>query len=157
MIQQNDMFQKITPEQAGIPSDNVRRFISRLEEIGASTHQLIMMKDGKIFAEEYWAPFHKDFLHRMYSQTKSYVGIAIGLALDDGFIRSLDDKIIEYFPEKLPAGGVNEYVANLTVRQMLTMNTAGNSRLAWFVAVMIAQRFFLMRRRIFYANIAEKW
>ena len=97
MIQQNDTFQKITPEQAGISSDNVRRFILRLEEMGASTHQLIMMKDGKIFAEEYWAPFHKDFLHRMYSQTKSCVGIAIGLALDDGFIRSLDDKIIEYF------------------------------------------------------------
>lgn len=134
MIQQNDTFQKITPEQAGISSDNVRRFILRLEEMGASTHQLIMMKDGKIFAEEYWAPFHKDFLHRMYSQTKSYVGIAIGLALDDGFIRSLDDKIIEYFPEKLPAEGVNEHLSNLTIRQMLTMNTAGTSRLTWFVA-----------------------
>ena len=131
---QNGIFQKITPEQAGISSDNVRQFIARLEEIGASTHQLIMMKDGKIFAEEYWAPFHRDSLHRMYSQTKSFVAVAVGLALDDGFIRSLDDKIVDYFPEKLPVGEVNEYLSKLTIRQMLTMNTAGDSLLSWFSA-----------------------
>ena len=128
------MFEKITPEQAGISSDNVAKFIAKLEEIGASTHGLIMMKDGKIFAEEYWKPFHKDFIHRMYSQTKSFVGVAIGLLLDDGLVKSLDDKIIDYFPEKLPENGVNPYVANLTIRQMLTMCTAGNSKRSWFLA-----------------------
>ena len=125
------MFEKITPEQAGVSSDNVANFIKRIEEIGASTHQLIMMKDGKIFLEEYWKPFHKDFLHRMYSQTKSFVGVAVGLLLDDGLIKSLDDKIVDYFPEKLPKNGVNTYLSNLTIRQMLTMCTAGNSLKKW--------------------------
>ena len=45
------MFEKITPEQAGLSSDNVAQFVERLQEIGASTHQLIMMKDGKIVLE----------------------------------------------------------------------------------------------------------
>ena len=128
------MFEKITPEQAGLSSDNVAKFIERLQEIGASTHQLIMMKDGKIFAEECWKPFDKDFLHRMYSQTKSFVGVAFGLLLEDGLIKSLDDKIIDYFPEKLPENGVNKYLAELTIRQMLTMSTAGVGTKAWFVA-----------------------
>lgn len=128
------MFEKITPEQAGLSSDNVAKFIKKIEETGASTHGLLMMKDGKIFAEEYWKPFDKDFIHRMYSQTKSFVGIAVGLLLDDGLISSLDDKIIDYFPEKLPENGVNKYLANLTIRQMLTMTTAGDSRRGWFLA-----------------------
>ena len=128
------MFEKITPEQAGISSDNVAKFIAKLEEIGASTHQLLMMKDGKIFAEECWKPFDKNFLHRMYSQTKSFVGVAVGLLLDDGLVKSLDDKIIDYFPEKLPENGVNKYLANLTIRQMLTMTTAGDTRRSWFLA-----------------------
>ena len=125
------MFEKITPEQAGVSSDNLAKFVARLEEVGASTHQLIMMKNGKIFAELYWAPFDKDFLHRMYSQTKSLVGIAVGLLLDDGLIKSLDDKIVDYFPEKLPENAVNIYLANLTIRQMLTMSTAGSSIDKW--------------------------
>ena len=76
------MFEKITPEQAGISSDNVAKLISIMEKRGAATHGILMMKNGKIFAEEYWKPFHKDFCHRMYSQTKSFVSIAIGLLME---------------------------------------------------------------------------
>ena len=77
------MFEKITPEQAGISSRRIADYISVLERRGFATHSLLMMKGDKIFAEYYWAPFHKDFCHRMYSQTKSYVGIAIGLVGGD--------------------------------------------------------------------------
>ena len=37
------------------------------------------MKNGKVFTEAYWKSFHQDFSHRMYSQTKSLVGLAIEL------------------------------------------------------------------------------
>ena len=73
------MFEKITPEKAGISSRAVAEYISLLERYNTSTHGLVMMKGDKIFAENYWAPFNKDFCHRMYSQTKSFVSVAIGL------------------------------------------------------------------------------
>ena len=63
------MFERITPEEAGISSDRIAEYIARLERRGATTHSVLMMKGDKIFAEYYWAPFHKDFLHRMYSET----------------------------------------------------------------------------------------
>ena len=44
------MFEKITPEAAGISSDNVAKIISMMERYGASTHGLLMMRNGKIFA-----------------------------------------------------------------------------------------------------------
>jgi hypothetical protein len=58
-----------------------------------------MMKGGKLFAEYYWAPFNKDYCHRMYSQTKSYTSVAIGLLEEEGKL-NLDDPIAKYFPEK---------------------------------------------------------
>ena len=61
------MFERITPEEAGIPSAKIQEFISLLERRGASTHSLIMMRGGKILAEYYWKPFNADFCHRMYS------------------------------------------------------------------------------------------
>ena len=59
-----------------------------------------MMRGDKIFTEYYWKPFHKDFLHRMYSQTKSYVSIAIGLLEEEGKL-SLDDKIMSFFEDRI--------------------------------------------------------
>ena len=102
------MFEKITPEQAGISSEKVIKFIEKLEKRGARTHAILFMKGDKIFAEGYWKPFHQDFCHRMYSQTKSFVGIAIGLLEEEGKL-SLDDTIASYFPEKID-GEISEYL-----------------------------------------------
>lgn len=123
------MFEIITPEQAGISSEKVAEYILMLERRGLTTHSVLMMKGDKIFAEYYWAPFHRDFCHRMYSQTKSYVGIAIGLLLEDGKL-SLDDKIAKFFPEKLETD-LPWQIGEQTVRQMLTMTTCGNCA-SWF-------------------------
>ena len=73
------LFDKITPEQAGLSSQSLLRGIKFLENNGINLHSLLLMKGDKLFGEYFWAPFDKDFCHRMYSETKSYAGIAIGL------------------------------------------------------------------------------
>ncbi len=125
------MFEKISPEQAGISSKKVTAFIKMLEKRGAATHSLLFMKGDKVFAEAYWKPFSKDFCHRQYSQTKSFVGVAIGLLEEDGKL-CLDDKIAEYFPEKID-GECPKFLQEQTIREMLTMTTVGGSS-SWFVS-----------------------
>ena len=93
------MFEKITPESAGIPSKAIENYIRTLEKRGVVTHSLLLMKGESLVAEYYWKPFHQDFCHRMYSQTKSFVGIAIGLLEEDGLL-SLSDPVAKFFPDK---------------------------------------------------------
>lgn len=123
------MFTKISPERAGISSVQVERFIRTLERRGLVMHSVLLMKGEDIFAEYYWKPFHKDFCHRMYSQTKSFVGVAIGLLEEDGLVQ-LDAPIRAYFPDKIDRE-LPEYLAPLTVRQLLNMQTAGSTP-SWF-------------------------
>ena len=92
------MFSKISPEKAGISSKNIANFINTLNSYNINTHSIIMAKGNNIIAESYYEPFGKDILHRMYSVSKSFVAIAIGLAEQEGLL-SLDDKFIYYFPE----------------------------------------------------------
>ena len=125
------LFDKITPEQAGISSRAVAELIDTLERHGCTTHALLMMKGDALFAEDYWAPFDRDFCHRMYSQTKSYVGVAIGLLEEEGKV-DLDRTILSYFPEK-SEGTPKRYLPALTVREMLTMTTGGGPG-NWFTA-----------------------
>lgn len=125
------MFEKITPEQAGISSEAVIEFIEKLEKRGATMHSLLFMKGDKVFTEAYWKPFHQGFCHRQYSQTKSFVGIAIGLLEEEGKL-SLDDKIVTYFPDKCENKNV-QFLENQTIREMLMMTTIGEP-CSWFLA-----------------------
>ena len=123
------MFEKITPEAAGISSRKVAEFIEMLGRRNLPMHSVLMMKGDKLFAEYYWAPFNKDFCHRMYSQTKSYTSVAIGLLAEEGKI-DLDRPIAEYFPEKIDTE-LPSHLKSQTVREMLTMTTVGECG-RWF-------------------------
>ncbi len=111
------MFERITPEAAGISSDKIVKFIDRIEKRGAIMHSILMMRNGKVFNENYWAPFDKDFCHRMYSQTKSYAAIGIGLLEEEGKL-SLDDKVCDIFRGQLPAD-MDERWEEVTVDNVL--------------------------------------
>lgn len=123
------MFEKITPEAAGISSAAVAQFIKLINKRKMPMHSVLMMKGDKLFAEYYWAPFNKDFCHRMYSQTKSYTSVAIGLLEEEGKL-SLDDPIVKYFPEKI-YNTIPEELGKQTIREMLTMTTVGECG-RWF-------------------------
>lgn len=122
------MFEKISPEKAGISAKYVEKFIRTLEKRKARMHSVLLLRGDKLFGEYYWEPFNKDTCHRMYSQTKSYVAIAIGFLLDEGKL-SLDDKIADFFPEKIRIE--NEQIKRQTVRNMLMMTTVGYGK-DWF-------------------------
>lgn len=109
----------VSPESVGIPSQAVLNFIDELEFSELCMHGFIMMKDGKVFAEGYYKPFHSDFPHRMFSISKSFTSVAVGLLQEEGKL-SIDDRICDYFPDKLP-DNVHPYIAATTIRDMLRM------------------------------------
>lgn len=125
------MFEPIIPEEVGISSARINEFLSVLERRGAIMHSMLIIRHKRMAAEYYWKPFDKDFCHRMYSQTKSYAAIAIGLLEEEGKL-SLDDRLVDIFPDKID-GEISPYLKEQTVRQMLTMTTVGNPD-NWFTA-----------------------
>ncbi len=111
-----------SPEKEGINSADILKYIKLLEGQHISTHNMIIMRHGKIVFERYWKPFHKDYLHRMYSVSKSFVSIAVGFLEQDGLV-CLDDPIVKYFPKELE-NQQDENMRNQTIRHMLMMSTA---------------------------------
>ena len=67
------------PEDVGVSPEWVADYIRTLNEKRKVCHSFIMIRHGKVFAEGYWAPFHKDFKHRMFSVSKSFVSGAYKL------------------------------------------------------------------------------
>src|SRR4029077_3367880 len=85
-------------------------------------HSVLIIKDGKLVFEEYFYEYTKDSLQELRSASKSCVSALAGIALDKGFIKSKNDKVLPFFPEyKLD----NMTVAKnqITIEQLLTQQT----------------------------------
>ena len=113
------LFSYASPESVGIASENILRFIDELEDNGLYMHSIMIIRHGKIIAEGYWKPFHRDFRHRMYSVSKSFVSAAIGLLIDSGKVK-LSDKVCKFFPE-YPEETLHKYTKETTVYDLLIM------------------------------------
>lgn len=90
-----------------------------LQNEAYNLHGIVIAKDGKVIFEKYVPPYRKSYRHVSYSMSKSVVGMAIGLAMDDGKL-SLHTHIADIFPEYIGMKASKE-IKELTVYHLLTM------------------------------------
>lgn len=88
---------------------------------GLNIHGFVLTLNGETLAEGSWAPYELDQPHRLYSVSKSVTSLAIGLLQDDGAL-SLDDHIVDYFPEWV-GEHTDPLLRAVTLRDMLRMAT----------------------------------
>lgn len=119
----DNFFATARPEEVGIESQHITNFMKKLEVYNLTMHSILLIRHGKLVAEAYYAPYTANTLHRMFSVTKSFTALGIGLLAEEGKL-SLEDRIIDHFPEKLPSEGVHPYIAEITIGDMLMMSTA---------------------------------
>ena len=86
-------------------------------------HSIMVMQHGKVLAERWMNGWTPDSLHVMYSVSKTFTATAVGFAIEADKLK-LTDKVISFFPDKLPAE-VSDNLAAMTVWDLLTM-TAGH-------------------------------
>ena len=109
-----------TPEEQGVPSKALVALFDSLHALPLTDmHAVVVMRHGKVIGEMYPKPYAPEYRHTMYSCSKTFVGIAVGLAIEDNRLR-LDDRIAAIFPELLP-DSVSKDLADMTVRHLLTM------------------------------------
>ena len=83
-------------------------------------HNIMIVKDGKVVVEETFDPeWPADRPQHIFSASKTFTALAVGLAVDDGLM-TVDDLVIDYFPDKLPAE-VSDNLKALKVKDLLTM------------------------------------
>jgi len=88
-------------------------------------HSIHILHKGKLLQEEYYAPYRRGMLHRMFSVTKSLTSLAVGALICEGRLVP-DDRICGFFPEYTPADAP-EQLRNMTVRDLLMMRTCHRS------------------------------
>ncbi len=110
-----------SPEAVGISSQAIIHFLDEIEYKRLPMHGMLLIRKNQVVCEGYWAPYTADSLHRMYSISKSFVSLAVGLLIDEGKLR-LNDRAADFFQDELPQP-LHPYLARTTIRDLLIMAT----------------------------------
>ena len=105
------------PEGTPLKLDNLDAYMDSQRVAG-----LVIIQDGKIRLERYGLGFDAKGRWTSFSVAKSFTSSLVGAAIQDGYIKSLDDKVSTYIPD-LKGSAYDD----VSVEQLLTMS----SGVAW--------------------------
>ncbi len=82
-------------------------------------HSIMILKHGEVVYEKWFNGHSAETPHPMFSVSKTFTAIAVGLAINEGKL-SLTDPVVKFFPDQLP-DEPSDYLKAMTVRDLLTM------------------------------------
>src|SRR5258707_4274411 len=110
---------RTSPEQQGITSSAILRFVEALEQQIHEMHSFMLLRHGSVVAEAWWSPYSAVQPHLLFSVSKSFTSTAVGLAVDEGHF-SIEDSVLSFFPDVRP-NEVSNYLAEMRVLHLLSM------------------------------------
>ena len=95
-------------------------FHSFVSETQENICQITALKNGIILINDTWHEYKTSDTVHVMSATKSVVSLLIGIALDKGFIKSIDQPVLDFFPDYTIKRG-EKTIRQVTIRHLLTM------------------------------------
>jgi len=110
-----------TPEEQGLDPMLVAKLYHNAVEL-ETLYGLLVVKNGYLIAEGYFNEGSVGQKYYMASATKSFTSALVGIALNQGCLSSLDQKMIDFFPEF--ADKLNDSrKEQITIRDLLQMRS----------------------------------
>lgn len=114
------VFPRSTPSSQGVDPAGVEAFLDAMEaHPEVELHSLMLLRNGHVVTEGWWAPYAPDRVHLLYSLSKSYASTAAGFAVSEGLL-DLDRTVLSYFPE-LDADVTDPRSRSMQVRHIAAM------------------------------------
>jgi CubicO group peptidase (beta-lactamase class C family) len=89
-------------------------------------HSLLIIRNGAIVYEKYFGSNHQDTPHILYSVTKSFTSTLVGIALDQGKLSGVEERVVDLLPD-WSFDQLSAEKQAMTLEDLLTMT----SGLAW--------------------------
>jgi len=87
-----------------------------------NVHSLLVIDNSDLVIEQYYNKWEKDRLHILASNTKSFNSLLIGVAIEQGYIDNVDQRMLDFFPEyeNLKKDTLKN---KITIKDLLTMTS----------------------------------
>ncbi len=85
-------------------------------------HSILVIENSDLVIEQYYNKWEKDRLHILASNTKSFNSLLIGVAIEQVYIKNVDQRMLDFFPEyeNLKKDTLKN---KITIKDLLTMTS----------------------------------
>ena len=112
-----------TPEEQGMNSTRLNEMLPYIESSGWLIDSIIVVRGGYIVFESYpREEYTMNYYHTLQSVTKSFMSCLIGMAIREGIISSVDDRVVDLFSDR-NITNLDEQKERMTVQHRLTMTS----------------------------------
>tara|TARA_Y100000994_G_scaffold114796_1_gene94398 strand:- start:335 stop:1522 length:1188 start_codon:yes stop_codon:yes gene_type:complete len=112
----NQSWIKSSPEEEGVSTEKVNKLID-LSFSDDATQAVVVVKNGKIISEKYADGYDINSHGTSWSMAKSYYAALVGISIDKGEIKSLDERVSNYLDY------FNDARSDITIRDLLDMSS----------------------------------
>ncbi len=112
----NQSWIKSSPEEEGVSTEKINKLID-LSFSDDATQAVVVVKNGKIISEKYADGYDINSHGTSWSMAKSYYAALVGISIDRGEIKSLDEKVANYLDY------FNDARSDITIRDLLDMSS----------------------------------
>jgi len=117
-----DGWRTSTPEEQGMDSERLAEALGFCQEADVNIHSLLVVRNGYIVADAYFYPFSAGSKHDVASVTKSFTSTLVGIAIDKGYVESVHQPVLGFFPERT-AANLDANKSAMTLEHLLTMTS----------------------------------
>lgn len=111
-----------TPEQQGMDSALLVQMLETIARDEMRLHSLIVLRHGTIVTEDYFSVFRQGVRHHLYSATKSFTSALVGIAIAEGAIAGVQERLVDLLPEVDTLTSDPRWEA-VTLEDLLTMTS----------------------------------
>jgi CubicO group peptidase (beta-lactamase class C family) len=116
-----DEWRTSTPEEQGMDSARLQQMMDRIDAQGFAYDAILVVRHGHIVFEAYRNGYDRDRKHHIQSATKSFSSVLVGIAIHEGFIDGVDQKMVDLFPDHAIAN-LDASKQRITLEHLLTMS-----------------------------------
>ena len=109
-------------ESQGMDSEFLLKMMETIWEQEIGINSALIVRNGYIVLEANGYAYHRDDLRNIQSCTKSVSSALIGIAIDKGYIQSVQQPVLNFFPDR-KAKRLNTNKKAMTLEHVLTMTT----------------------------------
>ncbi|MGY5858645.1 MAG: serine hydrolase [Candidatus Thorarchaeota archaeon] len=118
-----DVWQNSTPEEHGMKFTILNDMMNAIEENQLLIDSVLIVKNGYLVFEEYpGVVYDQDNRHIIHSCTKSFTSALVGIAIEEGYIDSVDEKLVDLLPNRTYAN-YDERIDDITLEHLLMMTS----------------------------------
>ena len=111
-----------TPEEQGMDSQKLAAMLAEIKERKIDVHSLLVVRNGYLVCETYLDSYQQDLKQDMQSVGRSFTSALIGITIDKGYIDGVEQRIIDFFPERTFAN-LDKQKEAMTLDDVLTMRS----------------------------------